>query len=210
MIHYTAMSSARAARDWLCTPDAQVSAHYVIARSGQTWQLVDEADRAWHAGAGQWAGCTDVNSASIGIELCNTGFEPYPEPQMHALEALLPGILARWAIPPKGVIAHSDTALGRKIDPGARFDWARLARKGLAIAARPAAPGDFRADARRFGYAATDAPADALLAAFRMRFRPGHNGPLDTTDRALMADLAQRFPADHLPNFTDPKISRGV
>ncbi|MDU8913251.1 N-acetylmuramoyl-L-alanine amidase [Aestuariicoccus sp. MJ-SS9] len=195
-MHYTAMASATAARDWLCTAQAQVSAHYVIARSGTVWQLVDEADRAWHAGAGRWGGCDDVNSASIGIELANTGFEPFAEPQMQALEALLPGIMVRWSIPPKGVIAHSDTALGRKIDPGPRFDWPRLAAQGLAVWPAPADPGEFHADARRFGYGIEAGNDDALLAAFRLRFRPQATGPLDDTDRALMADLAHRFPAD--------------
>jgi N-acetylmuramoyl-L-alanine amidase len=132
VLHYTAMESAEAARDWLCDPASEVSSHYVLARDGTCWQLVDEAMRAWHAGAGCWQGCEDVNSASVGIELANTGAEPFPEPQMAALEELLRGVMARWGIPPEGVIGHSDSAPGRKIDPGPRFDWARLERQGLA------------------------------------------------------------------------------
>lgn len=132
VLHYTAMAGAEAARDWLCNPEAEVSAHYVVARDGACWQLVDEAMRAWHAGRGAWQGCEDVNSASVGIELANTGAEPFPEPQMAVLEALLRGIMARWDIPPEGVIGHEDSAPGRKIDPGSRFDWRRLERLGLA------------------------------------------------------------------------------
>jgi N-acetylmuramoyl-L-alanine amidase len=132
MVHYTAMADAIAARDWLCTPEAEVSAHYVLGRDGTLWQLVDEAMRAWHAGKGVWQGCEDVNSASVGIELVNTGFEPFPEPQMKVLEDLLEGIMRRWQIAAEGVIGHSDSAPGRKIDPGPRFDWARLERLGLA------------------------------------------------------------------------------
>ncbi|MCT4559689.1 MAG: N-acetylmuramoyl-L-alanine amidase [Pelagimonas sp.] len=193
MLHYTAMSCARAARDVLCNPENEVSAHYVLAEDGRLWQLVREADRAWHAGRGSWGACTDVNSRSIGIEIANTGFHPFPEPQMVVLERLLSGIMARWRIPPEHVIGHSDTALGRKIDPGRRFDWRRLARQGLAIWPRLATPGDFYADAQRFGYDAAPGQEEAVLNAFRMRFRPWADGPLDETDSALMADLANRW-----------------
>ncbi|MBV2360469.1 N-acetylmuramoyl-L-alanine amidase [Thalassococcus sp. CAU 1522] len=194
VLHYTAMASAEEARDWLCDKQAEVSAHYVIGETGQVWQLVDEAARAWHAGAGAWGAVEDVNSHSVGIEIANTGFHPFAEPQMSALETLLAGILSRWSIAPERVVGHSDTALGRKIDPGPRFDWRRLARAGLAVWPEMAEPGDFHADAARFGYRFDADRRDALLAAFRMRFRPWATGPLDATDRALMADLAARFP----------------
>ncbi len=85
VIHYTAMQSCAEARARLCAPEHEVSAHWLISETGQTEALVDEAHRAWHAGAGQWAGVTDVNSASIGIELANTGAQPFAEPQMAAL-----------------------------------------------------------------------------------------------------------------------------
>ena len=194
ILHYTAMQSAETARDWLCNPEAQVSAHYVLRADGHLWQLVDEAERAWHAGAGGWGAVADVNSRSIGIEIANTGTHPFAAPQMAALETLLGGILARWRIPPERVLAHSDTALGRKIDPGPRFDWKRLARGGQSIWPEPAAPGDFAADACRFGYVAGAGQEEALLGAFRMRFRPWAKGPLCDADRALMAGLAARWP----------------
>ena len=128
VIHYTAMQSAEAAIARLCAPEAEVSAHYVISERGQITRLVPEEMRAWHAGAGRWGDVTDVNSHSIGIELANRGNHPFPEPQMARLELLISEIMARWAIPPERVIGHSDMAPGRKGDPGARFDWARLAR----------------------------------------------------------------------------------
>lgn len=194
VLHYTAMASCAEARDRLCDPSAEVSAHWLIDRDGAAEQLVDEAERAWHAGAGSWGGQGDVNSRSIGIELQNSGAEPFPEPQMAALERLLAGILQRWAIPPQGVIGHSDMAPDRKGDPGARFDWKRLADQGLSVWPGRAAPGEFRADLLRFGY--PDQDAATLLRAFRLRFRPWATGPLDTTDAALAADLAARFPVD--------------
>lgn len=197
LLHYTAMQSAEAARDWLCNAEAGVSAHYVLAEDGRLWQLVPEADRAWHAGAGGWGPVEDVNSRSIGIEIANTGFHPFPEPQMSALEALLGGIIARWDIPAERVLGHSDTALGRKIDPGARFDWRRLALRGLAIWPEARQAGqlrDFWQDAKVFGYVWQDGQEEAVLNAFRLRFRPWARGDLEPADAALMADLAARWP----------------
>ncbi|MFW2544588.1 N-acetylmuramoyl-L-alanine amidase [Primorskyibacter sp. 2E107] len=195
VLHYTAMQSAEAARDWLCNPEAEVSAHYVVAGDGRLWQLVCEGQRAWHAGAGRWGAITDVNSGSIGIEIANTGTQPFSEPQMARVERLLRGIFARWSLGPEAVLGHSDMAIGRKIDPGRRFDWKRLARQGLALWPEVARPGDFEADARRFGYGWEAGQEQALLEAVRMRFRPWATGPLDDVDRGLMADLAMRWPA---------------
>lgn len=130
------MQSADAALARLCAPEHEVSAHYLIGRDGTLCSLVAEEMRAWHAGAGRWGAVTDVNSASIGVELDNDGTSPFSEPQMATLETLLPGIMTRWGIGPEGVVGHQDTAPGRKIDPGPRFDWARLARQGLALPRR--------------------------------------------------------------------------
>lgn len=195
VLHYTAMKSAEAARDWLCNPEAGVSAHYVLGYDGTCWQLVTEEMRAWHAGLGAWGSVEEVNSRSIGIEIANTGDEPFPEAQMAALEVLLSGILARWSIPPERVIGHACMAPGRKIDPGPLFDWPRLVSKGLAVSAEPASPGDFLEDAHRFGYRTGPEQQPALLKSFRDRFRAGAEGPLCDADRALMAGLAARWPA---------------
>jgi N-acetylmuramoyl-L-alanine amidase len=193
------MASCAAARERLCDPAAEVSAHWLVDERGHAEPLVDETMRAWHAGAGAWGACTDVNSASIGIELANPGDAPFPVPQMRGLERLLAAVLDRWAIPPKGVIGHSDMAPDRKRDPGPRFDWRGLARAGLAVwpPAGPVPPTDparFRAAARAFGY--PDIADDLMLAAFRLRFRPGAAGPLDGLDTGLAALLAAAFPVD--------------
>jgi N-acetylmuramoyl-L-alanine amidase len=198
VLHYTAMQSARAALERLCDPEAEVSAHYLICERGRIWQMVDEDMRAWHAGAGCWGDVGDVNSRSIGIELANQGDHPFAEPQMAALERLTAGIMDRWSIPPERIIAHSDMAPGRKCDPGPRFDWARLARAGLSVWYRDT-PGDapdpamFRQMARAFGYAAEVDDA-TLLAAFRLRFRPWAEGPMDATDLAILQQIARRWP----------------
>lgn len=199
VLHYTAMATCAEARARLCDPAEEVSAHWLISETGAAEQLVDEARRAWHAGAGEWAGIGDVNSYSIGIELANTGFHPFPEPQMAALEALLTAIMARWHIPAHRVIAHSDMAPTRKGDPGRHFDWRRLTRTGLSVwpvlggSADPADPANLVASLRAFGY--PEAPEPVLCHAFRLRFRPWAIGPATPEDAAAAADLARRFPA---------------
>ena len=194
VLHYTGMASCAEARARLCDPSFEVSAHWLLSEQGEAEALVPEPLRAWHAGAGAWGELRDINSHSIGIELANTGSQPFPEPQMAALERLLAGIMARWAIPAHRIIAHSDMAPDRKIDPGRRFDWHRLARQGLSVWPETAAadPATFLPALHRFGYP-TAAP-DTLLAAFRLRFCPWATGPLSAQDAGAAAHLARRFP----------------
>jgi N-acetylmuramoyl-L-alanine amidase len=192
ILHYTAMASADAAISYLCNPQAEVSAHYVISKSGQITQLVGEGQRAWHAGAGEWQGLDDMNSRSIGIELDNDGESPFAAPLMDSLEALLVRITGVWDIPPDHVIGHSDMAPGRKIDPGRFFDWQRLASKGLAAPAAPSSqqleanPALFRQRAQACGYTAL-VDDEALLQAVRLRHRPLATGPLDPADIAVLS-----------------------
>ncbi|MFV1530664.1 MULTISPECIES: N-acetylmuramoyl-L-alanine amidase [unclassified Phaeobacter] len=201
VLHYTAMDSPEVALERLCDPRYEVSAHYLIAADGRLWQMVREADRAWHAGAGEWCGQEDINSRSIGIELDNRGDHPFSAAQMNRLEELLRAVLLRWRIPASGVIGHSCMAPGRKCDPGARFDWARLARQGLAsavpgAAARPETDVGmdcFRALARRRGFTA-DVDDATLLQAVRLRFRPWQTGPL--TDRDVLPLLTDASRAE--------------
>ncbi|WP_370401919.1 N-acetylmuramoyl-L-alanine amidase [Sulfitobacter sp. JB4-11] len=187
VLHYTAMENAEAALERLCDPDAEVSAHYLIAGDGTVYQMVPEDQRAWHAGAGEWAGQEDINSRSIGIELDNRGDHPFSEPLMRSLEALLRQIMARSSIAAEGIIGHSDMAPGRKGDPGPHFDWARLARQGLAAAAGDDTgpddpdPDSFRHLAVAAGYTA-DVDDETLLTAVRLRFRPFASGPLCAAD----------------------------
>ncbi len=205
VIHYTGMSSAEAALARLCDPLAEVSAHWLIAEDGRVWELVDEAMRAWHAGVGTWRGAGDVNSRSIGIELANAGpiagFPPFPEPQMTVLEALLDGIAARWGVGPEGVIAHSDMAPRRKIDPGPKFDWRRLALGGRAVWTEPdilegaADWPEFQAAATAAGYAPPDGDWDAVLEAVRLRFRPWARGAEPSADDvAVLSALTRGWP----------------
>ena len=200
LLHFTNMETAEAAVDRLCDPDVSppVSCHYVIAEDGRLWQLVPEEMRAWHAGIGVWGAVDEVNSRSIGIELANKGNHPFPEPQMRVLEALMQGIMARWAIPPERVIGHSDMAPDRKDDPGPRFDWRRLAHRGLTIWPQPGAEAplrDFRKLAELVGYGRAFSDTE-VLKAVRLRYRPWAHGALCAADMTVLADIAARFPVD--------------
>ena len=196
VLHYTAMQSAEDAICLLCDPEREVSAHYLIARDGVVTQMVDEAARAWHAGAGRWAGCDDINSRSIGIELDNDGFSPFSAPLMDALEDLLSAILCRWDIPMHHVIAHSDLAPLRKGDPGARFDWCRLALGGLSVWPSEAQEQPLNDSLQALGYSVAEFGVEACLNAFRLRFAPWRQGAVTVADQRDAASLAARFAVD--------------
>ncbi|MHB2264306.1 N-acetylmuramoyl-L-alanine amidase [Aliihoeflea sp. PC F10.4] len=135
IIHYTGMPTGEGAEARLCDTESAVSSHYIIHEDGRVVQMVREADRAWHAGQSFWRGCRDMNSCSIGIEIVNPGHDgglpDFPDVQIDAVIALCGDILSRHSIVSERVLAHSDVAPGRKIDPGERFPWDRLAAAGI-------------------------------------------------------------------------------
>ncbi len=174
----------------LTDPARQVSAHYLIGRDGTLYQLVDENRRAWHAGQSYWGGLTDLNSASIGIELDNTGDEPYAEPQIERLIGLLKELLARHRIPPMNILGHGDIAIGRKVDPGWQFPWARLAEHGLGVwcrqPERPVAPlPDPALALQAIGYDVTH-PVAAMMAFRRHFLGVATEGEASDEERRLM------------------------
>ena len=146
VLHYTGMQSAEAALERLCDPQAQVSAHYLIDLDGSLHALVAEKERAWHAGVASWRGESDVNSASIGIELVNFGhllpeedgvelYHPFPEPQMRRLEALVASLQQRWGSALRGSLGIQTSRPSAKETPASGSigpDWSdavwRLAR----------------------------------------------------------------------------------
>jgi N-acetylmuramoyl-L-alanine amidase len=137
ILHHTGNADAKRALDTLSNLVFEVSAHYLVARDGTIYYLVDEMKRAWHAGESWWGGPIDMNSASIGIELVNDGREPYAEQQIAALLALLADLKQRYGIPPANFIGHGDIAPGRKVDPGVAFPWRRLAEDGFGLWCEP-------------------------------------------------------------------------
>jgi N-acetylmuramoyl-L-alanine amidase len=221
VLHYTGMQDAETALKRLCDPAPKagtypgpwqaadvdpgadlprVSAHYVVDEAGVVYRIVDEKDRAWHAGVASWEGRGDVNSRAIGIEIANGGHDfglpPYPDAQIAGVIALVKAILARNCLTADRVVGHSDIAPGRKDDPGEHFPWKRLADAGASIwPDADAGPklfcrrGDrgervhvLHASLAAFGYdapeddsAATavfDARTEALVRAFQQRFEP--------------------------------------
>ncbi len=199
VLHYTGMATGDAALDRLCDAAAEVSAHYMIEESGTVWRLVDEDRRAWHAGTAYWAGETDINSRSIGIELVNPGhgpnYRPFAEAQMAALERLAQDIVRRHRIPAHRVLGHSDVAPDRKLDPGELFDWARLAAAGIGLWPRETAVAlieqPFNTLLRRFGY--RDVSPEAI-AAFQRHFRPSLvTGTVDMETAARLDDLVAQI-----------------
>ena len=199
VLHYTGMADAASAIARLRDPAAEVSAHYLVDEDGQVVRLVPEDRRAWHAGRSSWRGVTDVNSASIGIEIVNPGHEigyrPFPAAQMSALVPLVADIVARHHIRPGNVVGHSDIAPARKDDPGELFDWEALARLKLALARPTAGLADphwtdsgFLLALERFGYDVAD--GRAAVVAFQRRFRPSRiDGVIDGQTRAILLAL---------------------
>jgi N-acetylmuramoyl-L-alanine amidase len=199
VLHYTGMPDAAGAIARLKDPAAKVSAHYFVAEDGQILRLVAEDKRAWHAGRSWWRGVTDINSASIGIEIVNPGHEfgyrPFPEEQIDALIPLVADIVERHAITRGNVVGHSDIAPARKQDPGELFPWHRLARLRLALP-RPTknlmdprwTDGGFLLALERFGYDVRD--GQAAVTAFQRRFRPELvDGAIDGECRAILLGL---------------------
>lgn len=135
LLHYTGMESGEAAEDWLCREESGVSCHYLVHEDGRIVQMVPEELRAWHAGKSVWQGKHDTNSRSIGIEIVNPGhgefYCDFPESQIDAVIELSNDILGRHPIPQRNVLAHSDVAPGRKLDPGEKFPWQRLHEHGV-------------------------------------------------------------------------------
>lgn len=222
LLHYTGMQSAEAALSRLCDPEAEVSAHYLIAEDGRVHRLVPEGRRAWHAGVSSWGRETNINARSIGIELVNPGhdwgYRAFPEPQMAALEELALAIVARHSIPGHRILGHSDVAPLRKQDPGELFDWARLARLGLGLwpecgfQALPHAPVlaagsmgpavlnlQIALDVIGYGIEGTglyDPVTEAVVTAFQRHFRPALvDGEADAETTSLVFHLADRIPA---------------
>lgn len=199
VLHYTGMETARAAIDRLRDPEAKVSCHYLVDEDGTVLEMVAEDQRAWHAGKSHWRGCTDCNSASIGIEIVNPGHEfgyrEFPEAQVDAVVRLVHGIKDRYEITRGNVVGHSDIAPSRKRDPGELFPWHRLARLRLALP-RPTknlmdpawSEAGFLLALERFGYEVTDKMA--AIMAFQRRFRPELvDGEVDAECRMILLAL---------------------
>jgi N-acetylmuramoyl-L-alanine amidase len=133
VIHHTNLPSLENSIERLCNIEAQVSSHYIISNDGEIYQLVDDLNKAWHAGISYWRGKENLNNFSIGIELDNIGTAPFPEKQMQSLMALCLDLQSKFSIDPFKIIAHYDIAPDRKDDPNHYFNWKLLAENGIGI-----------------------------------------------------------------------------
>lgn len=201
VLHYTGMADHEAgALRRLCDPLSEVSAHYFVFEDGRVLQLVPEARRAWHAGAGCWQGERDVNSASIGIELAHPGhahgYRPFADAQVEAVTRLAADVAARWRIAPDRIIGHSDMAPGRKADPGELFPWRILheAGVGLWVPERPITGGRFLADGD------SGPPVEALQAMLGLY---GYDVPVDGVFDGGTADTVRAFQRHFRPALID-------
>lgn len=196
ILHHTSNAAAEHGLRTLRDPLREVSAHYLVGRDGHIWQLVDESARAWHAGDSRWGNLTDLNSASIGIELDNSGDEPYAEPQIQALLVLLADVTARQRIPRRHVLGHGDVAPWRKVDPGILFPWERLAGEGFGLwcgASFEPVPAAFDSALalRAIGYDLRN--PGVARAAFRRHFlKSDSEAEFDQAELALLHCLMQR------------------
>jgi N-acetylmuramoyl-L-alanine amidase len=207
ILHYTGMATAEAAIQRLCDPAAQVSSHYVVDEQGTVYRLVAEDKRAWHAGVSFWDGHTDINSSSIGIEIANTGDQPYPKAQMDAVIALSRDIVNRYKIRSFYVTGHSDIAPDRKQDPGELFDWQMLSANNLGVWPVPT-PSDYKTSANwgateiqaglvKLGYRSS-IDQKTLITAFQRHWQqeafktPSQVGTADGETKARLACLIRR------------------
>lgn len=213
VLHYTGMETGEAALARLRDPEAKVSSHYLVEEDGRIFRLVPEERRAWHAGRAFWKGETDINGASVGVEIVNPGHEfgyrPFPDAQIAAVIALVSDVRSRWSVTDARILGHSDVAPDRKQDPGELFPWKRLAEAGHGLWVEPpAAPGAplaegeegagvfaLQAGLTRLGFDCApsgkfDAATTTVIRAFQRHWRPERiDGVADGETRARLIAL---------------------
>ena len=205
ILHYTGMKSGAAALKRLCDSEAKVSAHYLVEEDGTAFQMVEESQRAWHAGRASWRDETNINARSIGIEIVNPGHEfgyrDFPTVQIDRVIDLMENIRQRHSIKLTHILGHCDVAPRRKEDPGELFPWASLAAAGVAIgpyvddgAEHAITYGDALSALQAIGYDAPDGDHTSGLLAFQRRFCPASLGRgFDPLTKAALLSVVREF-----------------
>jgi N-acetylmuramoyl-L-alanine amidase len=197
VIHHTAQNSCDQTLGTFTKPASQVSAHYVICKDGTVHQMLNDYLRSWHGGIGKWGNINDVNSSSIGIELDNNGFEPFPEPQINSLMQVLDTLKKRYGIPAANIIGHSDIAPTRKVDPNVQFPWKTLSARGFGLwysdTTNVVVPPDFNAlqALRIIGYDVKDSAA--AIGAFKRKYEQQESKQLNESDKKILFSLYQKY-----------------
>ena len=137
IIHYTGMQSERESMLRLSNPKSKVSIHFVISRNGKIYRMIQDNQIAWHAGKSCWGKYKNLNKNSIGIELVNNGhqfgYTSFKKKQLLSLIKICKNLIKKYKIKRRNIIGHSDIAPLRKIDPGEKFPWKKLAIKNIGI-----------------------------------------------------------------------------
>ncbi len=205
VLHYTGMRHADSALELLKAAGSDVSTHYFVFEDGRIIQLVQESRRAWHAGKSFWAGETDINSCSIGIEIVNPGhdhgYPPFPKRQIAAVTTLCRSILTRHTISPTRVLAHSDIAPARKQDPGEKFPWRTLFDSGVGHWVKPAPILDFGQTLRPGDRSNAVATMQKLLGEYG--YGLGVNSEYDTATRDVVAAFQRHFRPERVDGIFD-------
>ncbi|MGB7334780.1 MAG: N-acetylmuramoyl-L-alanine amidase [Salaquimonas sp.] len=204
LLHYTGMQDCDAAVNWLCMEESQVSCHYLVREDGRIVQMVSETNRAWHAGKGSWRGADDINSRSIGIEICNPGHQfgyvDFPDVQIQSVIGLCKDILQRNVIDHRNVLAHSDIAPGRKQDPGEKFPWEKLSKNGVGhwIDPTPISGGRF------FSFGDQGEPVEALQSMLALYgYNVDINGVFDEQTQKTVSAFQQHFRQERTDGVAD-------
>lgn len=196
IIHHTAQNSCQQTLRTFTLPRTAVSAHYVICKDGTIHHMLNDYLRAWHAGISKWGNYSDINSASIGIELDNNGFEPFDSLQINSLLSLLARLKKNYGIPAANFIGHGDIAPTRKNDPNYRFPWKKLAEQGFGLwqdEALVPAPADFNhiGALRIIGYDVKD--TSAAIQAFKRHFLQDTTKTMNDKDKSVLYNLEKKY-----------------
>jgi len=231
VIHYTA-ADFKTSVDLLTRGAA--STHYLVPdpsdpsyretgnKDVKIYNLIDEKDRAWHAGVSSWRGRNNLNDTSIGIEIVNQAkddghghfiFPPFNPQQISAVKELAANIIQRYPdISPVNVVGHSDIAPGRKSDPGAAFPWKQLSEAGIGawydentkakyvtqFSQTMPSRHEIISKLKTYGYdvAGAERPNGFkdLVRAFQLHFRPAdYSGKLDAETAAILYALVEKY-----------------
>lgn len=196
VIHHTAQDSCAQTLRTFTLERTQVSSHYVICKDGTIHHMLNDYMRAWHGGVGKWGNTTDINSSSIGIELDNNGFEPFPDTQMVSLSGLLERLKNAYNIPAANFIGHADIAPGRKVDPNRYFPWEQFAKQGFGVwydTTEVTVPADFNAlqALRIIGYDIKK--PEAAIQSFKIHFvQQDTINVITDADKKILFDLMRK------------------
>ncbi len=197
IIHHTAQNSCDQTLQTFTLGRTAVSAHYVICKDGTIHHMLNDYLRSWHAGISRWGNLTDINSASVGIELDNNGFQSFDSLQFNSLLSLLARLKKEYNIPAANFIGHGDIAPTRKNDPNYRFPWKKLAEKGFGLwfdEVRDTIPSGFNPiqALRIIGYDVTD--SSAAIRAFKRHFLQDTTArPINDLERSILWNLQKKY-----------------